>query len=111
MWPDENCRQELANIPQNIQRLRCGWLEMLGGIRVSLEENYRKVLTSTSLYLQEGDYFSADEFMAADGSFDGDGRFCCSYKNPGNDEIKQLFNLAWHEVQTGVENSYEKVGA
>jgi hypothetical protein len=61
--------------------------------------------------LQEGDYFSADEFVAADGGFDGDGRFRCSYKNPGNDEVKQLFNLAWREVRTGVENSYQRVGA
>jgi hypothetical protein len=66
--------------------------------RVSLGKNDREVLMSSSLYLQEEDYFSADEFMTADGGFDGDGRFCCSCKNPDNDEIKQLFNLAWHEV-------------
>ena len=80
-------------------------------VRVSLGKNDREVLTSSPLYLQEGDYFSADEFVAADGGFDGDGRFHCSYKNPGNDEVKQLFNLAWREVQTGVENSYQRVGA
>jgi len=76
-----------------------------------LGKNDREVLTSSPLYLQEGDYFSEDEFVAADGGFDGDGIFRCSYKNPGDDEIKQLFNLTWWEVCTGVENSYQRVGA
>jgi hypothetical protein len=31
--------------------------------------------------LQEGDFFSPDEFVASDGGFDGDGKFKCSY-NP-----------------------------
>ncbi len=80
-------------------------------VRVSLGKNDREVLTSSPLYLQERGFFSADEFVAAHGGFDGDGRFHCSYKNPGNDEVKQLFNLAWREVRTGVENSYQRVGA
>jgi hypothetical protein len=37
--------------------------------------------------------------------------FCCSYKNPGNDEVKKLFNLTWREVRTGVESSYSRVAA
>ena len=41
--------------------------------------------------------------MAADGAFEGDGRFLCSYKNPGN--------VVWREVRTGVENSYQRTGA
>ncbi len=35
----------------------------------------------------------------------------CSYKNPGNDCNKIIFNLAFHEVRTGAENSYQRVGA
>ncbi len=31
------------------------------------------------------------------------------YKNPGQDEIKKLFNLTWREVRSGVENSYARV--
>jgi hypothetical protein len=31
----------------------------------------------------------------------GDGCMKCSYKDPGNDEVKKLFNNAWHEVRTG----------
>jgi hypothetical protein len=31
--------------------------------------------------------------------------------DPGNDEVKKLFNIAWHEVRTGVENSYQRTGA
>jgi hypothetical protein len=38
-------------------------------VRVSLGKNDQEVLTSSPLYLQEGDYFSADEFLAADGGF------------------------------------------
>ena len=37
--------------------------------------------------------------------------FCCSYKNPGNDEVKKLFNLTWSEVRTGVENIYSRFAA
>jgi hypothetical protein len=40
--------------------------------------------------LSEGDYFLDDEFVAADGAFEGDGCLQCSYKNPGNDEVKKL---------------------
>jgi hypothetical protein len=42
--------------------------------------------------LQEGDYFSEDEFVASDGGFEGDGR------------------LVFREVCTGVENTYSRVG-
>ncbi len=46
--------------------------------------------------------------MVSDGGFDGDGKFKCSYKNPGNDPNKILFNLGWYEVRTGVESSYQE---
>jgi hypothetical protein len=52
-------------------------------------------------------FFSNDEFVAADGAFEGDGCLKCSYKNPGNDKVKKLWNLAFCEVRTGVENSYQ----
>jgi hypothetical protein len=74
--------------------------------RVSLGGNDRECYMGSPLYLQEGKYFSDGQFVAADGGFEGEGRFCCSYKNPGNDVHKRVFNLAWREVRMGVENSY-----
>jgi len=44
-------------------------------VRVCLGRNDREVFTSSPLYLQEGDFFSEDEFIASDGGFEGDGRF------------------------------------
>jgi hypothetical protein len=80
-------------------------------VRVSLGNNDREVYTTSPLYLDEGAFFSNGEFVAADGGFEGDGRFICSYKNPDNDRNKIIFNLAFHEVRTGAENSYQRVGA
>jgi hypothetical protein len=37
----------------------------------TLGKNDREVLTSSLLYLQEGDFFSDGEFLAADGAFEG----------------------------------------
>jgi hypothetical protein len=62
------------------------------------------------LYLSEGIYFSGNEFVATDGAFEGDGRFMCSYKNPGNDPNKIHFNNAFHEVRIEKEVSYQRVG-
>ena len=59
----------------------------------------------------EGEFFLEDEFVAADGAFEGDGCLRCSYKNPGNDDIKKLWNLAFQIVRTGEENSYQRTGA
>jgi len=61
--------------------------------RLCLRANDREVYTSSPLYLQEGNYFSEDEFVAVDSGFEGDGRLRFSYKNPGQDEIKKPFNL------------------
>jgi hypothetical protein len=44
-------------------------------VRVCLGRNDCEVFTSSPLYLQEGDFFSEDEFIASDGGFEGDGRF------------------------------------
>jgi len=79
-------------------------------VRVCLGRNDREVFTSSPLYLQEGDYFSEDEFVASDGGFEGDGRFRCSYNNPGNHPDRILFNLVFREIRTGVENAYSRVG-
>jgi len=75
--------------------------------RICLGKNDCEVFTNSPLYLSRGDHFSDDEFVAADGAFEGDGCLKCSYKNPGNNEVKKLWNLAFHEVRTGVENSYQ----
>ena len=75
-------------------------------VRVCLGRNDHKVFTSSPLYLQEGNYFSEDEFVALDGGFEGDGRFRCSYNTPGNHPDRVLFNLVFHEICTGVENAY-----
>jgi hypothetical protein len=79
--------------------------------RICLGGNDREVYTSSPLYVQEGNYFSDDEFVAVHGGFEGDGRLRCSYKTPGQDETKKLFNLSWQEVRTAVKNSYARVGA
>ena len=75
---------------------------------VSLGNNDREVYTTSPLYLEEGDFFSCGEFVAADGGFEGDGRFLSSYKNPGNDHNIIMFNLAFCEVRTEAENSYQQ---
>jgi hypothetical protein len=40
-------------------------------------------------------YFSDDEWVSSDATFDGDGRFICSYKNPG-EMIQSKFITIWH---------------
>ena len=49
--------------------------------------------------------------IATNGALEGDGCLGCSYKNLGNDAVKKLWNLAFCEVRTGVENSYKRTGA
>ncbi len=56
--------------------------------RLCLGKNDREVITASPLYLQEDEFFSIDEFVAANGVFEGDGRLRCSFKNPGNNEVK-----------------------
>jgi hypothetical protein len=79
--------------------------------RLCLGKNDHEVFTASPLYLQEGEFFLVDEFVASDGAFEGDGHLCCSFKNPGNNEVKKLWNLAFCEVQTCVENSFQRTGA
>jgi len=67
-----------------------------------LGKNDHEIFTGSPLYLQEGEFFLQDEFVAADGVFEGDGHLRCSYKNPRNDDIKKLWNLAFQEVRAGV---------
>ena len=40
---------------------------------ICLGKNDREVFTGSLLYLQEGEFFLEDEFVAADGAFKGDG--------------------------------------
>jgi hypothetical protein len=61
--------------------------------------------------LQEGEYFSPNEFLATYGAFEGDGYLKFSYKNLGNGEVEKLWNLECCEVRTGVEKSYQRTGA
>jgi hypothetical protein len=92
----------------------CLWSITPGGILMFvfvLEKNDREVLTSSPLYLNEGDYFSDGEFLAADGGFEGDGVLRSSYNIVGNDRNRQLFNLVFCEVRTFAENGYQRVGA
>jgi hypothetical protein len=53
--------------------------------RICLGKNDREVFTGHPLSLQEGEFFSENEFVAANGVFKGDGCLHCSFKNPGND--------------------------
>jgi len=78
---------------------------------ICLGKNDGEVFTGSPLYLQEGEFFSDNEFVAADALFEGDGCLRCSFKNPGNNEAKKFWNLAFCEVRTGVENSYQRTGA
>jgi hypothetical protein len=78
---------------------------------IYLGKNDREVFTGSLLYLQEGEFFLDDEFIVVDGAFKSDGHLCCSFKNPGNNEARKLWNLAFCEVRTGVENSYQRTGA
>jgi len=48
--------------------------------------------------------------VSSDDAFEGDGWLLCSYKNPGNDATRIPYNLAFHEVRQGVENSYGRAG-
>jgi hypothetical protein len=47
-----------------------------------LGKNGCESLTASPLYLQEGEFFSDDEFVAANGAFEGNGHLRCSFKNP-----------------------------
>ena len=59
--------------------------------------------------LQQGLFFDRDQFLAADGGFEGDGPVRCSYKNPGNDELKKTFNNAFREVRAGIETAFNRL--
>jgi hypothetical protein len=48
-------------------------------LHLTLGKNDRKVITSSPLYLQVGDFFSDGEFLASDGAFEGYGQLRCSY--------------------------------
>lgn len=58
--------------------------------------NDRYVYTSSPLYFHEGIFFVTMNSWQQMVYYH---RFCCSYKNLGNDEVKKLFNLTWCEEQ------------
>jgi hypothetical protein len=60
--------------------------------------------------LFEDDDFLVNKWISSDSAFDGDGRFMCSYKNPGNNPVKICYNLAFQEVRQGIEKSYLRLG-
>jgi hypothetical protein len=77
---------------------------------ICLGKNDREVFTRSPLYLQEGEFFLNNQWVSSDSAFEGDGRFLCSYKNPGNDSVTICYNLAFREVRQGVEKRYGRVG-
>ena len=56
--------------------------------------------------MNEAQYFSLNEWLAGDGGFEGDCPIRYSYKNPGLNEDKKLFNLVFREVRTGIETAF-----
>ena len=44
--------------------------------RTCLGKNDHEVFTASPLYLEEGEFFLDDEFIAAHGVFEGDGHLC-----------------------------------
>jgi hypothetical protein len=44
--------------------------------RICLGKNDHEVFTASPLYLEEGEFFLDDEFIAAHGVFEGDGHLC-----------------------------------
>ncbi|KAJ1425781.1 hypothetical protein B484DRAFT_397819 [Ochromonadaceae sp. CCMP2298] len=71
--------------------------------------NDREVWTECPHYLQEGDYFSVGEKVAADGSIKGDGPPRDSLDNLGADPAGQLYNVAFQEVWKYKENNYRRL--
>ncbi len=47
-------------------------------VHICMCENDQEVFTSSLLHLQEGNYFSEDEFVASDGAFECEGHLRCS---------------------------------
>jgi hypothetical protein len=63
-----------------------------------LGKNDWEVFTGNPQYLQKTDFFSDNEFIAADEAFfEGDSHLSWSFKNLGT---KKLWNLAFSEVRT-----------
>jgi len=61
---------------------------------ICLGKNDREVFTGSPLYLQEGGFFLENEFVAANGAFEGDGHLRCNFKNPGM--MRQKSCGIWH---------------
>ncbi len=59
--------------------------------------------------MNERDYFCLNKWLAGDGGFEGDGPIRYSYKNPGDDDDKKLFNLVFRKVRAGIETAFPRV--
>lgn len=78
-------------------------------VDVALAKNDREMFTSSPLYLQEGQWFSDGQWIASDGGIDGDGPVRCSFKNPGDDIYRKMFNLLFRKVRAGIETAFCRV--
>ena len=73
--------------------------------------NDRQVYTESDLYLDRGAFFGPDEWIAADGIFEGDGSCGVSYtgREMHNDESKQEYNVIFTEVRKYIETAFGRV--
>jgi len=78
-------------------------------VLVALGKNDREFWCQSQLYLQRGMYFCGQQYVASDGGFHGDGPIKFSYDNPGNDQIKKMFNLVFREARTGIETAFARI--
>jgi len=76
--------------------------------RLCLPTNDREALTSSPLYLQQGEYFTDGEWIATDGGFQGDEPHRASFDDPRT-ESEQYFNVVFKEVRQTKEVSYERL--
>ena len=87
---------------------RYGLFTYVRAANIDGARNDRDTYTSTSIYLQRGEYFTLGEMLAADGGFEGDGNLLISFKVL-NTAAKRLYNLAFTEVRKGIENAFGRV--
>lgn len=71
----------------------------------------REAFTRCGLYMNRGDYFSEEEWVAADGGFRGDGPIMYSFdaRELGSKQQRMDFNLVFKEVRVQVENAFNRV--
>lgn len=100
-----NTRKTLSVIDRNgyFRYVAHGW-----GGRTNDRDCYR----GSELYLESGKYFSADEHLASDGTFRGDGDLLCSYDDPGAAGYGgDLFDAVFKEGRMQIENAFNRQGS